>query len=127
MISPRRFIPAVLVLGVMGYGFLFVCGEAARAADVDAAKLIGNWVLTKANGAEGAIPMTYEFTKKGDVTYSFGRQTYKGTYKVKGDKLTLRFSAGGARGVTRSMTIKQLADDVLVILDQKNELEFKKK
>jgi uncharacterized protein (TIGR03066 family) len=125
--DPRRIVAAGLLLGVTVYGILFASRDAACAADVDQSKLVGKWVLTKANGGEGAIPTSYEFTAKGDVTYSFGRQTWKGTYKVKASKLTLRFAPPRGKPVTRSLTIKNLADDVLVIKDGGNELEFKKK
>jgi uncharacterized protein (TIGR03066 family) len=115
------------MLAVTGFAILFACRDAARAADEDGGKLVGKWVLAKANGGTDVIPTAYEFTKKSAVTYTFGRQTWKGTYKVKGDKLTLRFSAPRAKPVTRSLTIKKLEDDVLVLIEEKNELEFKKK
>ncbi|HEY7329803.1 MAG TPA: lipocalin family protein [Gemmataceae bacterium] len=135
MIAHRRIWAAALVLGVMGYAILFAGRDAARAADVDASKLVGKWVFTnvvgvgKGGGGDIVQYQAYEFTQKGAMTRTVGRDSYKGTYKVKGDKLTLRFSAPRAKSVvTEIMTIKKLEDDVLVIVPEKPklELEFKK-
>jgi uncharacterized protein (TIGR03066 family) len=135
MIAHRRLWAAALVLGVMGYAILFAGRDAARAADVDASKLVGKWVFTnvvglgKGDGKDIVQYMAYEFTAKGAMTRTVGRDSYKGTYKVKADKLTLRFSVPRAKTViTEIMTIKKLEDDVLVIVPEKPKLEqeFKK-
>jgi uncharacterized protein (TIGR03066 family) len=132
MTAHRRIWAAALVLGVMGYAILFAGRDAARAADVDASKLVGKWVFTKANGlgnqGEPQQFMAYEFTQKGAMTRTVGRDSYKGTYKVKGDKLTIQFSIRGKVATTERITIKKLEDDVLVLIPEKPklELEFKK-
>jgi uncharacterized protein (TIGR03066 family) len=119
---------------VLGYAILFAGRDAARAADVDASKLVGKWIYTGlANlpkGGEGNIVQyyAYEFTQKGAMTRTVGRDSYKGTYKVKGDKLTIQFSVRGKVAATERITIKKLEDEVLVLIPEKPklELEFKK-
>jgi uncharacterized protein (TIGR03066 family) len=134
MISHRRIWAAALVFGVMGSALLFTGRDAARAADVDASKLVGKWVLTgvvglgKAGGGDIIQYQAYEFTQKGAITRTVGRDSYKGTYKVKGDKLAIQFSVRGKVVTTERITIKKLEDDVLVLIPEKPklELEYKK-
>jgi uncharacterized protein (TIGR03066 family) len=127
MFASRRMRAAALVLGLTGFALFFASCDAARAADKEQDKVVGKWVLVKANGGtDGIIPTSYEFTQKGGVTYTFGKQSYKGTYKVKGNKVTLTFSARGVRSQTRTLTIQQPGGDVMVEKSGPNVLEFKK-
>lgn len=127
MIGPRRIRAVAFVFAAMGLAILFPSWDATRAADKEESKLVGKWVLVKANGGTDVIPTSYEFTNKGGVTYTLGRQAYKGKYKLKSNKLTLQFSAAGAKSATRTLAVQKLEGDLLIVKDGPNELEFKKK
>jgi uncharacterized protein (TIGR03066 family) len=133
MIAHRRIWAAALVFGVMSYAILFASRDAVRAADVDASKLVGKWVFTnvvgigKGGGGDIVQYQAYEFTPKGAMTRTVGRDSYKGTYKVKGDKLTIQFSVKGKVVTTERITIKKLEDDVLVLVPEKPKLELEYK
>lgn len=106
-------------------------GPAAAADKVDAAKLVGMWELTKSADENAPKGATVEFTKDNKVTIAFnanGKEVkLEGTYKVDGDKLTVKLSLAGKDNEDTD-TIKSLTDDKLVLVDkQSKENEFTKK
>jgi len=101
----------------------------AEGQDVDKAKLIGVWEVTKGEGAPPGA--TVEFTKDNKVLINFklGDKEFKlnGTYKVDGSKLetVLNFEGKEMKDVH---TIKTLTDTTLVLVDDKGKAdEFKRK
>src|SRR4051812_19110738 len=89
---------------------LVVIGSAAAADKVDAAKLVGTWELTKSADPDGPKSATVEFTKDNKVTIAFdanGKELkLEGTYKVDGDKLTVKLSFPGGKDNEDTDTIK---------------------
>jgi uncharacterized protein (TIGR03066 family) len=135
MIGHRRILMGVLILALASAGILLSAPAIARADEVDADKLVGTWVLTTLDGKPAPTKLEFTFAKKGEASNSLGQ---KGTYKLDGNKLTIRMTArvAGAKGkkpvtssVTTSWMIAKLTEDVLVITGKSggSESEFKKK
>jgi len=120
------------IVGAVAVAVLFL--GAARADDkkIDAAKLVGKWELTK-SGSEGLPKGTVvEFTKDNKVTVSVtanGKEDkYSGSYKVEGDKLTVKLTIPGEADQEDTDTIQTLTDEKLLLVDKnKKENEFAKK
>jgi uncharacterized protein (TIGR03066 family) len=120
-------------------GILAACAAAvlavgAAAADdkkVDGGKLVGKWELTKSTDPNAPKGATVEFTKDNKVTVVIefnGKKTeLAGTYKVDGDKLTVKMKTPDGKEEEDTDTIKELSDDKMVLIDkEKKETEFAK-
>jgi uncharacterized protein (TIGR03066 family) len=99
---------------------------------VDAAKLVGKWELTRSTLDMPPKSALVEFTKDNKVTIAVtanGKEDkYSGTYKVNGDKLTVKLTIPGETDQEDTDTIQTLTDDKLLLLDKnKKENEFSKK
>jgi uncharacterized protein (TIGR03066 family) len=119
------------ILAAVAAAVVFV-GPSVAADKVDAAKLVGMWALTKSADAEAPKDATVEFTKDNKVTITFKANDkeikLEGTYKVDGDKLTVKLSVPGGKDNEDTDTIKTLTDEKLVLVDKQNkENEFTKK
>jgi uncharacterized protein (TIGR03066 family) len=107
-------------------------GSAVADDKVDATKLVGMWELTKSADENAPKGATVEFTKDNKVTIAFNANgkdvKLEGTYKVDGDKLTVKLSLPGGKDNEDTDTIKSLTDEKLVLVDKdKKENEFTKK
>ena len=119
------------ILAAFAVAVVFV-GPAVAADKVDAAKLVGKWELTKAGDENAPKGAMVDFTKDNKVTITFnanGKEVkLDGTYKVDGDKLTVKLSFPGGKDNEDTDTVKSLTDDKLVLIDkEKKENEFTKK
>jgi uncharacterized protein (TIGR03066 family) len=99
---------------------------------IDPAKLVGKWELTKSTDKDAPIGAIVEFTKDNKITFTAtieGKPVeFKGTYKVDGDKLTVKLVFPGGKDDEDTDTIKSLSDDMIVLVDKnKKETELKKK
>jgi uncharacterized protein (TIGR03066 family) len=99
---------------------------------VDAAKLIGRWELTRSTLDMAPKSAVVEFTKDNKVTVSVtanGKEDkYSGSYKVEGDKLTVKLTIPGEADQEDTDTIQTLTDEKLLLVDKnKKENEFAKK
>jgi uncharacterized protein (TIGR03066 family) len=120
----KRFVAAMAAVVV------FVGASKAQDKKVDPAKLVGKWELVRSestNAPKGAI---VEFTKDSKLTIDFEENGKKrvvtGTYKVDGDKLSVRGEDGTE--VQDADTIKTLTDDKIVLVDKDmKETELTKK
>jgi uncharacterized protein (TIGR03066 family) len=89
----------------------------------DAAKLVGKWELTKTDDATG-VPKgaIVEFTKdnKLNLMAEVGGQKLdiSGTYKVDGDKLTVKMKGPDGSENEETDTITELTDTKLVLTDK---------
>lgn len=106
-------------------------GVASADTKIDAAKIVGKWEITKTTGdaPKGAI---IEFKKDNKIAISIelnGKKVdLEGTYKVDGDKLSVKISFMGMESPEETDTIKSLSDEELVTVDkEKKETTFKKK
>ncbi len=111
---------------------------AEKSGDVDPAKLLGTWTMTKTDDKEGPPPeavITVEFLKDGkmNATYTLKDKTMKATggYTLKGDKLTTTLDYGGkGKEKTENLTVKTLTDSKFVVTEEKDgktlTTEFKK-
>lgn len=121
MIGHRRIAILGLILGLACAGILLSAPGIARADDVDPDKLVGTWLLKMVDGKRAPIELEFTFGKKGQAVMP---PDLKATYKIDGNKLTIRVTArvAGAKGkkpatntITNTWFIKKLTDDVLVI------------
>jgi uncharacterized protein (TIGR03066 family) len=122
----KRIVAAVAVLVV------FVGGVRADEKKIDPAKLVGKWELTKSTDPKAPKGATVEFTKDNKVNVVAEIEGMKveftGTYKVDGDKLTVKLSFGGGKDNEDTDTIQSLTDERLLLVDKdKKENEFTKK
>lgn len=106
-------------------------GVASADTKIDAAKIVGKWEITKTTGEapKGAV---VEFKKDNKVAISIELNGKKldleGTYKVDGDKLSVKIKFMDMESPEETDTIKSLTDDELVTVDkEKKETTFKKK
>jgi uncharacterized protein (TIGR03066 family) len=108
---------------------------AARADDkkIDPAKLVGKWEWTKSDDPGAPKGAIVEFTKDNKMSITFKvdakEEKIEGTYKVDGDKLTVKMSFPGGKDNEDTDTIQSLTDDKLVLVDKDkktNELTKKK-
>lgn len=110
---------------------LSLLGGVVRAEDkVDYAKMIvGKWEVTKADVLP--IGATVEFTKDGKlkITEKMGdkEMTFEGTYKVEGDKFTVKIKIGDDEH-TNTITITKISDKEMTTKDKDgNVVEVKRK
>lgn len=99
---------------------------------VDAAKLLGKWELTRSTLDMPPKTAVVEFGNDNKVTIAVtanGKEDkYSGTYKVNGDKLTVKLSIPGETDQEDTDTIQTLTDDKLLLVDKnKKENEFSRK
>jgi len=99
---------------------------------IDATKLVGKWELTKSTDPKAPKGAIVEFTKDNKVNIMAEVEGMKlefgGTYKIEGDKLTVKLSFGGGKDNEDTDTIQSLSDDKLVLIDKdKQTNEFSKK
>jgi uncharacterized protein (TIGR03066 family) len=114
---------------------VFVGGVQAQDKDkkFDAAKLVGKWELTKSTDPKAPKGAIVEFTKDNKLHIMAEVEGMKlefgGTYKVEGDKLTVKLQVPGGKDANEETdTIQSLTDDKLVLIDKdKKENEFTKK
>jgi len=105
---------------------------------IDKAKLVGTWTFVKSSDPKAAPPpgseAKVEFTKDGKVNMSIKimDKTLKmsGTYKLKGDQLSVTMKNPKGEEKTETDTIKELTDKKLVMSEKKGDktitTEFKK-
>jgi uncharacterized protein (TIGR03066 family) len=102
----------------------------AVAGPIEASKLIGVWELTKVEGQAEAPHWRIEFLKDGKhrMTSKRDGKEYKivGKHELKKDKLTLTVLVDGKTADTKTVTVQQLTDEMLVFVDNKKKLEFKR-
>jgi uncharacterized protein (TIGR03066 family) len=106
-----------------------VATQAGGDKNSNAAKIVGDWEVTKSEEAPPGA--TVEMTKDGKLitkaTINGKALSLEGTYKVEGNKLRTVQTFGGKR-VEETMTIKTLTDTKLVTQDEKGKIdEFKRK
>jgi len=100
---------------------------------VDAAKLVGRWEMTRTTLDMPPKAAAVEFAKDNKVTVSVTakdgkEEKYSGTYKVNGDKLTVKLTIPGEPEQEDTDTIQTLTDDKFLLVDKnKKETEFAKK
>lgn len=97
-----------------------------QAADeVDAAKLVGRWVPAQ---IPERLAGDFARTFAKDGKYAFGSKlNLKGTYKVEGTKLTVKFDdVPGVPGETQVYTIKKLTDTELTLVAGNQAETFKR-
>ncbi|HEX3146485.1 MAG TPA: TIGR03066 family protein [Gemmataceae bacterium] len=122
------------ILAACSVAFVLVAAASAddKEKKFDAAKFVGKWELTKSgdeNAPKGAV---VEFAKdmKVSITIDLNGKEFKldGTYKVDGDKITVKLKTPDGKEDEDTDTIKTLTDDMIVLVDKKGkETEFKKK
>jgi uncharacterized protein (TIGR03066 family) len=106
--NAMRGLVAVAIVGLLAVG---VQAEAKKSDN--AKKLIGKWVVTKAD--DGTVPpdAQIEFTKDGKLIVSakMGDQEIKheGKYKVEGNTFVITFKMGDEEH-TDTITIKKISD-----------------
>ena len=120
------------ILAAAAAALLFVGAGRSAADKVDAGKLVGKWELTKSSDESAPKGAMVEFTKDNKVTITFdanGKEVkLEGTYKVDGEKLTVKLPLPGGKDNEDTDTIKMLTDEKLVLIDKdKKENEFTKK
>jgi len=115
----------LLVLGLTAFA------SAEEKKDDNKTKLVGTWVVTKAD--EGTVPVNsvITFAKDGKmkVTHKQGDQdvTVEGTYTVDADSFSFALKVGD-EVKKQKITIKKLTDEVLSTADDKGKtVELKKK
>ena len=99
---------------------------------IDPTKLVGKWELTKSTDPMAPKGALVEFTKDNKViitlTISGKEDKYDGSYKVDGDKLSVKLNDPAEKDKEDTDTIKSLTDDKLLLVDKDNkENEFTKK
>ena len=106
-------VAAVLALAVGG-----------RAEDKKAdnkARLVGTWEVVKADKGTLPVGATFSFTKDGNLKVAVlldgQEKTDNATYSVEGDKLKFN---------EKTLTIKKLSDDALVLERDGKSVEFKR-
>src|SRR6478672_10289801 len=101
------------ILAAVAAALLFV-GTTPAADKVD-----GKWELTKSSDETAPKGAMVEFTKDNKVTITFdanGKEVkLEGTYKVDGEKLTVKLSLPGGKDNEDTDTIKMLTDEKLVL------------
>ena len=91
--------------------------------------IVGKWEFVKSGGDVGP-GSTVEFTKDKKVTLVVKgedtKATVKGTYKLKGDKLTITLTAGDDE-FDQTLTVTKLTDDAMQLKDEKGGIDVLKK
>jgi uncharacterized protein (TIGR03066 family) len=99
---------------------------------IDPTKLIGKWELSRSTDPQAPQGAVVEFTKDNKVlvtmTVSGKEEKTDGTYRVNGDKLTVKLNDPDLKDKEDTDTIQTLTDDKLTLLDQSSKtFEFTKK
>lgn len=115
---------ALFICGLLLSAFL-VTKELQAADEVDAAKLVGRCVPAQVpERLAGDFART--FAKDGKYAFG-GKLSLKGTYKVEGTKLTIKFDdVPGVPGETQVYTIKKLSDTELTLVAGKQAESFQR-
>lgn len=94
-------------------------GAAARAADVDPAKLVGMWEVTQ--GTQPPAGSTLELTRDGKFAATVKGQpiSFAGAYRVSGDQLTLDPPG-------KAMTVVALTKDAMTIEGPASTMEYRR-
>jgi uncharacterized protein (TIGR03066 family) len=112
----RVLLAGACFLGVIAIGV---------AGDDTAKKLVGVWTVIQKEKKEGALEVAVEFTKDGKyiMNTKLGDKERKdeGTYKLKGDMLSVTF---GKR--TQTAKITKLTEKELVVTDEDGTHEFRR-
>jgi uncharacterized protein (TIGR03066 family) len=113
----------------VGVAFLAL-GSTAVAEPIKGSELIGAWELTKVEGQDNAPHWRIKFVKGGKFRMTSKRddKEYKveGTFALKKDRLTLTVEVDGKTSGKKTVTVQKLTDKVLIFLDNKRKMEFKK-
>ena len=106
----RKYLGAVVVLALSGV---------AIAADVDGKKLTGKW---ESKGEKDTLVIEFKAKDKVKVTHTVGDKEAKaeGTYKLDGDKLTIKVKVKDEEK-THSVTVAKLTDDTLEVEPKEGE------
>ena len=99
---------------------------------IDPAKLVGKWELTRSTDSEAPKGAIVEFTKDNKVlvTINVNGKDDKtdGTYRISGDKLTVKLNDPELKEKEDTDTIQTLTDDKLLLVDKNNkDFEFTRK
>ncbi len=122
-----------------GLGFALACGIAAaddkkdeKIEKIDGAKLVGKWEPKEAKKGEEFV---MDFAKDGKLavtgTLDGKLQTFEGTYKLDGVKLTFELKVKGADGkvedIKETVTLIKLTDDEMEGKDKEGKVEALKR
>ena len=115
---------------LIGVGLIFALACGATAADdkIDGTKLIGKWEPKDPKKGEEFV---MEFAKDGKLsvtgTLDNKLQTFEGTYKLDGNKLTIELKVKGADGkvedIKEMVTVTKLTDDDMEGKDKDGKVE----
>lgn len=99
---------------------------------IDPAKLVGKWELTRSTDPTALKGALVEFTKDNKVHVSFTvagkEEKFDGTYRVSGDKLTVKMNDPESKDKEDTDTIQSLTDEKFLLVDKDGkENEFTKK
>ena len=130
-----RGIVAVCVAAVLTVGSIGAQDKKDPKKDdkkIDAAKLVGKWELTRSTDKDAPKGAVVEFTKDNKVVVSFSaggkEEKFEGTYRVNGDKLSVKLNDPESKDKEETDTIQTLTDDKFVLVDKNGkENEFTRK
>ena len=116
-------------LSVLVLALVCVTVTSAFQDKIDASKLVGKWEPDAKDAPPGA-KVVVEMTKdnKFTVNADLGGQkiTMEGTYKLEGDKLTVKIKPPGQEEKTTTMTIVKLNDDEMITKEGEKEEKLKR-
>ena len=120
-----RGIVAVCVAAVLSVGAVGAQDKKDPKKDdkkVDPAKLVGKWELTRSTDKDAPKGAVVEFTKDNKVLVSFTaggkEEKAEGTYRVNGDKLSVKLNDPESKDKEDTDTIQTLTDDKFVLVDK---------
>jgi uncharacterized protein (TIGR03066 family) len=128
----RSLLLACFAAGLLGYAAA-AADDADKDKAPDKAKIVGTWVLVKADSKNTPPPGTVvEFTKDGKMTITVTveekKLTLNGSYSIEGDKLKTKVTTPDGQESRDTDTITKLTDKELSLKDTKGQkTEFKKK
>ena len=99
---------------------------------IDPTKLVGKWELTRSTDPEAPKGAVVEFTKDNKVLITMNvngkDEKYDGTYRVNGDKLSVKLNDPESKDKEDTDTIQTLTDDKFLLVDKNGkETEFTRK
>ena len=99
---------------------------------IDPARLVGKWELTRSTDPQAPKGAVVEFTKDNKVLVAFTvagkEEKYDGTYRVNGNKLSVKLNDPESKDKEDTDTIQTLTDDKFVLVDKNGkENEFTRK
>ncbi len=119
---------------LIGIGLIFAltCGATAADDKIDGAKLVGKWEPKEPKKGEEFV---MEFAKDGKLSVTGALdgkvQTFEGTYKLDGIKLTFELKVKGADGkvedIKETVTVTKLTDDEMEGKDKDGKIEYLKR